>query len=621
MTAALDLRDLHFGYGRATTVRGVSLTLQPGDCYGFLGHNGAGKTTVLRLATGLLTPRRGSVHVGGIDLRHDPRAARAQLGALIERPGFRLHATARQNLRTLARLQGLPRPLARAECDRVLDATGLAAAADARVGTFSLGMRQRLGIAQALLGRPRVLLLDEPTNGLDPEGIAELRELLLQLTRRDGVAVLVSSHQLAELDGLCNRIGVLRDGAMVVEGAIDDLRRQIGARHVVRGTPLPALAATLRTLALPCEPGADGDGLRVDLGDRAPGPVVRALAAAGELASFALEPVTLEQLYLRAAQLRTLPTTSIAVDVPPTAAPCTVDPTRKPMGSQQHPLWRTVRHELQTMLQQRSAALLLVLPAAVGVFAVFSYHRSVQAALAAVARGERFSADAGSGHLATAQALQSATPIAAVALLWLASQSIAADLGADTLRNTLLRAVTRLDVLLGKFVALGAAALAIWTTTVLATTTAARTWLGFGDLEEVSRHGDRQLLAAAADLGAPLRTAVASCVLPLLALTAIGLLLSALSKRPARALLLTVAAVLVPELARDRLREHAGWLLTSHLPLGLRDDSAFGWVAALARGAADALWPWRDLATAAPAAWLGGALLLAIVAMRRLRVG
>ncbi len=610
MTAALELRDLHFGYGRADTVRGVSLALAAGDCYGFLGHNGAGKTTVLRLALGLLTPRRGSVHVGGIDHSRDPRAARALVGALIERPGFRLHCSARTNLETLARLQGLSPTLARAECERVLDVTGLAAAAGARVGTFSLGMRQRLGVAQALLGRPPVLLLDEPTNGLDPEGIADLRALLLQLTRRDGTAVLVSSHQLAELDGLCNRIGVLRDGALVVEGDLDALRRQVGTRHVVRGTPLPMLAARLRELSVPCD--VDGDCLRADLGERAAGPIVRALAQAGEVTSFALEPVTLEQLYLRAAQLRTLPPAA-----PP--LPTVVGPAAS-MGRVQGPFWRAFRHEVQTTLQQRSTALLVLLPAAVGVFAVFLYQRSVHTALAAVARGERFSADAGSGHLATAQALQSATPVAAIALLWLASQSVAADLGADTLRNTLMRSVTRVDVLLGKFAALVATTLGVWLGTVLCTMAAASAWLGFGDLQEVSRHGDRQLLAAAADLDAPLRTALFACVLPLLALVATGLAMSVLAKRPARALLLTLAAVLVPELARDRLRDHAGWLLTSHLPLGWRDDSALGWWAALARGAADALWPWRDLATLAPLAWLGVALLSAWLALRRLRV-
>ncbi|MFN9706923.1 MAG: ABC transporter ATP-binding protein [Planctomycetota bacterium] len=193
MTPALELRDLHFAYGRGASVRGVSLTLHAGDCCGFLGHNGAGKTTVMRLALGLLRPSRGSVRVLGIDALAQPRAAKAQCGALIERPGFHLQATARQNLLALARLQGMTRPLAGAEADRVLVRTGLVDAAHRAVGSFSMGMRQRLGIAQALLGRPRVLLLDEPTNVLDPEGVTDLKALLRSLAR-DDAGWLLTSH-------------------------------------------------------------------------------------------------------------------------------------------------------------------------------------------------------------------------------------------------------------------------------------------------------------------------------------------------------------------------------------------------------------------------------------------
>ena len=159
MNTALSVHDLWFGYSRGGAVRGVSLQVAPGDCYGFLGHNGAGKTTVMRLCLGLLQPQRGRVHLLGIDAQREPRRARAQVGALVERPGFHLAATARQNLVWLGQLQGLTRPLARAAAAHALDRCGLGPAGERRVGTFSLGMRQRLGIAQALLGTPRLLLL------------------------------------------------------------------------------------------------------------------------------------------------------------------------------------------------------------------------------------------------------------------------------------------------------------------------------------------------------------------------------------------------------------------------------------------------------------------------------
>ncbi len=609
---ALDLQDLTFGYGRRPAVRGVALSLQPGDCYGFLGHNGAGKTTVLRLALGLLRPRSGSVHIFGVDALRQPRRARAVVGALVERPGFWLHASAQQNLVWLARLQGMPRRHASAEAARVLDAVGLPGSARARVGTFSLGMRQRLGIAQALLGRPRLLLLDEPTNGLDPEGIADLRALLLQLTRDDDVAVLLSSHQLQELEGLCNRIGVLRDGAMVVEGDLDDLRRRLGVRHVVAGTPLDAMAARLTAMGLHAE--REGDRLLADLGERPPGEVARALTAAGELHAFAPEPATLEAIYRNA----THAAAAAPAPGPRAAPPAVIAPAV--LGGVANAAWRAFTHELRTLVHHRSAALLLLAPGALAAWRVFAYRGQVQASLARVRAGEVFSADAGSGHLAAAQALQTATPLLALGVLWFASQAVAADLSGDTLRNTLVRSVRRRDVLLGKLAALAALVCAGQLALVTATNVTAASLLGWGDLEEVTRHGDRQVLAAAGDVAPTFTGALWLLTLPLLALSAIGLLASVLGRRPARAVALALLLAFGVEFARDRLREHAGWLLTSHLPVGLRDDSVLGFLAASARGAADAFWPFADQAILAPLAWFAVATALAAILLRRLRV-
>ncbi len=614
VTAALDLRQLHFAYGKGGAVQGVSLRLMPGDCYGFLGHNGAGKTTVLRLALGLLRPQRGEVHVFGIDARRDPVAARARIGALVERPGFHLHVSARENLRDLARLQGLPHRLAAAESERVLERAGLGAAADRAVGTFSLGMRQRLGIAQALLGQPPLLLLDEPTNGLDPEGIADLRTLLRQLVHDDGIAVLVSSHQLAELDGLCNRIGVLQNGTMVVEGDLDHLRAQLAPAHRITGSPLTALRQRLQQRGL--APRDEGTELLVELGDQTPAAVLRELVAVGDVSSFAQAPVTLESIYRHARSL-----TGQAPVASPIAPSDRVPPTHSPrMGNTAWPLRRALSHELRTLRHQRSNWLILLLPAAVGVYGVIAAQRQVQHALARVQRGELFSADAGSGHVAMAQALQAAVPVLALCLLWLASQSLSADLAGDTLRNTLVRSVRRSHVLLAKLGALAVVAATAGTLLLATTAIAAHSLLGFVDLEEVSRHGDRQLLAAAADARPALLAAIRSLAAPLLAVLAVGLFASALARRPARALLLALLAVLGPELLRDRLRDHAGWLLTSHLPTGLRDDSGIGWAAAIGRGAADALWRWQELSWWTPLAWAGAAFALTALLVRRLRV-
>jgi len=611
-TPALELRDLCFRYGRQDAVRAVSLTLQRGDCYGFLGHNGAGKTTVMRLALGLLRPRSGTVRVFGIDALSNPREARASVGALVERPGFHATASARHNLAWLARLQGMPRRLALADADRCLDLLGLRGEATKPVHALSMGNRQRLGIAAALLGNPALLVLDEPSNGLDPEGIAELRRLLQRLVA-GGTTVLVSSHQLLELDGLCNRVGVLRSGAMVLEGDLDSLRQRLGARHVVHGSPLPALAERLRRLGL--APVEENARLLVDLGARAPAAVVRELCAAGDVTAFAPEPATLEAIYLRATSENGLGTAPPAA--PPRTAP---EPASPPSIAAPRPRRRAFAHELRTMLARRTTVPLLLVPAAVALWSVAAYDRRIAATLDRVANGQLFSADAGSGFVAAAHALQAAVPALAAAAVFLASQSVAADLASLTLRNTVLRSVRRGDVAFGKLAALLVVVGGAFAALVGVTVAAAAATRGFVDLEEVSKHGDRQVLAATGDVAPVFVRSLLHCLLPLSAVTAIGLAVSALTKRPARALALGALAVLGPEVARDALRTHAGWLLTSHLPTGLRDDSALGFLAATARGAADAFWPWSGAAITTPLAWLAAAVAITWLVLRRLPV-
>jgi lantibiotic transport system ATP-binding protein len=629
--AALELHDLWFGYsrlwfgyGRDAAIRGVSMTVARGTCYGFLGHNGAGKTTVMRLALGLLPANRGTIRLLGHDLARDPRAARAKVGALVERPGFHLHLSARRNLDLLGRLQGMPRRLARAETARVLELVALERDQDRHVGAFSLGMRQRLGIAQAMLGQPQLLLLDEPSNGLDPEGIADLRRLLLHLTRDLGTAVLLSSHQLGELDGLCQRIGVLREGALVAEDDLATLRQRIGARHVVRGTPLPALANALTALGL--APENDGDRLLVDPGQRPLGDVARALAAAGQLSTFAPEPTSLEAIYLHAHKNGTTSASPQSAAKPAAksgAAPArSSDPTPRPGGtSASQPRRRATEYELRTLFARWSPSLALVVPATIAAWSVASYHAGVQHGLARVAAGEVFSADAGSGHVATALALQNALPALGLWALFFGSQSIAHDLHADTLRNVLQRSVARTDVLIGKATALAVLLLVGWLMTVGTTLATAAALHGFGDLDEVTRHGDRQLLCAAADAAPIVRSAVLGSLLPLLALVPIALFASAAARRPTRALGLALVLTLGGELLRRALGDRAAWLLTSYLPTGWRDDSATSFVAAAARGAADAYWPWHDGATVTPLVHAVVAFVLAWVCVRRLRVG
>ena len=260
-------------YGARTVVDAVSLTVRRGEIYGFLGPNGAGKTTTLRMLLGLVRPTAGSARVLG-GPPGDPWVLR-RVGALIEGPGFYPYLSGRDNLRVLARYNRLTD----ADVEQALDQIDLQARGGDAYKSYSLGMKQRLGVAAALLGEPDFLILDEPTNGLDPNGMADMRDLIRRLAGQ-GRTVLLSSHLLGEVQQLCDRVGVIADGRLLTESTVAELR---GASSLlVRAEPLPlaeqVLAATLGGVDLR---RTDDGGLQVTTRpDRTP-ELVRALVAAG----------------------------------------------------------------------------------------------------------------------------------------------------------------------------------------------------------------------------------------------------------------------------------------------------------------------------------------------------
>jgi len=235
---AVETRGLTRRFGPRTAVDGLSMTVPARSIYGFLGRNGAGKTTTLKLLLGLLRPDAGSIRIDGIDPAQDRLAAARRVGALLEAHGFYTNLSGSQNLDLTRRLLDLPRT----EIDRVLEAVDLVAHGARRVSDYSLGMRQRLGLARAMLGAPPVLLLDEPTNGLDPEGIADMRRFLRELPERSGATVLLSSHLLNEIDQVATHIGIVSEGRLVLEGALAELKASLGSEIAV-GTEEVARAA------------------------------------------------------------------------------------------------------------------------------------------------------------------------------------------------------------------------------------------------------------------------------------------------------------------------------------------------------------------------------------------
>lgn len=216
---ALRCENVTRNFFRKRAVDEVSLVLRPGDIYGLVGRNGAGKSTLLKVIAGYIAPTAGVVEIGGEVL--GPCQTSARLGCLIEHPAVNPSLSAFQNVMVRALAQGLPDP--REAVAAALGAVGLDPSSKERAGRFSLGMKQRLGVALALVGEPSVLLLDEPFNGLDPEGVRLLRELVVRLAQEHGVAVMVSSHVLDQLERMVTRYGVMRDGRLVHEASADEV--------------------------------------------------------------------------------------------------------------------------------------------------------------------------------------------------------------------------------------------------------------------------------------------------------------------------------------------------------------------------------------------------------------
>ena len=249
--ALVEVRDLTKRFGTFTAVDALTFTVEPGRITGFLGPNGAGKTTTLRMLLGLVHPSSGTATIDGRDYRELDHP-QSMVGSALEATNFHPGRSGRDHLRVLAAAGGLPE----SRVDELLELTGIPAAARKRAGEYSMGMRQRLGLAAALLGDPRVLILDEPSNGLDPEGIRWLRGFLRHLSSQ-GKTILVSRHQLQEVEQTVDDVVIIANGRLVREGAMSELR---GAPKALVRTSDPAqLAGALRVADVMSTPGSDGE--------------------------------------------------------------------------------------------------------------------------------------------------------------------------------------------------------------------------------------------------------------------------------------------------------------------------------------------------------------------------
>jgi ABC-2 type transport system ATP-binding protein len=290
----IEARGLVKRYGDIVAVDHVDLTVERGDVFGYLGPNGAGKTTSLRMLLGLIRPTEGVARLFGRDPMTDGARALDGVAGFVEGPRFYPYLSGRRNLRLLGDLDG---GVPATRIDEVLDVVELRDRARDRVGGYSHGMRQRLGIAGALLRQPQLLLLDEPATGLDPGGMRDMRELIKRLAQ-EGITILLSSHILAEVEELCNRVAIVRKGSIIYEGRLDELLASAGGGYALRATDPERARAVLLARGIDGVQLVEGE-LRFQADQAAVEAVTVALGQAG-IGISALTPhtATLEELFL-----------------------------------------------------------------------------------------------------------------------------------------------------------------------------------------------------------------------------------------------------------------------------------------------------------------------------------
>ena len=306
---AIETRGLTRRFGARTAVDAISMTVPDRSVYGFLGRNGAGKTTTLKMLLGLLKPTAGSAFVCGFDVARDRIAAAPRIGALLEAHGLYPNLSGRENLDLTRTLLGLPAT----EVDRALEVVEMSEHARRRVSDYSLGMRQRLGLARAMLGAPPVLVLDEPTNGLDPDGIADMRRFLKALPDRTGATVLLSSHLLGEIEQTATHVGIVHEGRLVLEGDLASIKADQAPEIALRVDDPVRAARVLRDHDLTVTEAGDELIARLRPGydhDSAVAGLNRALVSAG-VGVFAVGARTrsLEGIYRQASSFSEAPST------------------------------------------------------------------------------------------------------------------------------------------------------------------------------------------------------------------------------------------------------------------------------------------------------------------------
>ncbi|PIP47985.1 MAG: ABC transporter ATP-binding protein [Chloroflexi bacterium CG07_land_8_20_14_0_80_45_17] len=302
MEQIVETKDLTKTYNGFTAVDRLNLTIMEGEIFGFLGPNGAGKTTTLLMLLGLTEPSSGTVQVCGYNPTREPLKVKSIVGYLPEKVGFYEDLTARQNLGYTAELNNLPRREAAERISELLATVGLSQVADQEVSTFSRGMKQRLGIADIWVKKPKLAFLDEPTSGIDPEGIDDVLKLIVSMAKK-GITVVFCSHQLHQVQEICTRVGILAKGHLVAEGEIDRLGRRTigGGRYRIEAQVAqlnPKLIDSIKQVKGVIEVQGSGNSLLISCGKDLRGQIAKTIVDSGSLLlGMKIEEYSLERIY------------------------------------------------------------------------------------------------------------------------------------------------------------------------------------------------------------------------------------------------------------------------------------------------------------------------------------
>ncbi len=229
-TEILKCVDLHKSIGKKEIIKGISFDIMQGEILGFIGPNGAGKTTTIKLILGLQNFSKGNIAINGYDVKKNFEKAIEKVGTIVENPDLYMYMSGYENLKLVANLY---KGIDKTRINEVVKLVGLENRIKDKVSKYSLGMRQRLGIAQAILHKPNLLILDEPTNGLDPEGIKQIRDLIGKLAKEENMAIMISSHNLSEIENVCNKICIIQNGKIVEQSNIDDIKKEVSKGEYV----------------------------------------------------------------------------------------------------------------------------------------------------------------------------------------------------------------------------------------------------------------------------------------------------------------------------------------------------------------------------------------------------